>query len=378
LVLSRYDRSYQGDDHSQTDPDTSTKIFAWGVVANGRLGHGRPEKVKESGSMRKNRTKSSERFDSRPAVILALENEQIVDISAGKNHSLALSKDGRVFAWGSNVFGQCGVVQFDTHCRTSVRGRRSGKSNDDVKEENTYGILDDIWLPRHLSEFGPMTGKVIASISAGGIHSAAIDRDGKLYTWGGGGDNHCLGHGDSFKDKNGFDFPSESHRRKLVAMAGCLEVPLWGRPREIKCLEGEWMRYVDLGEYGGAAISSLGRMYVWGDKSLKLKMVRLVLSKLNLHVQRIDICRQILSEQERAQDQDSYVSSVDTPSTPLAFDAICDQRYICDIACGLGTTFYIPSENQYGNVLGKRLHDECQSIRRTHDEYDYEVSIAKK
>jgi hypothetical protein len=66
-------------------------------------------------------------------------------------------------------------------------------------------------------------------------------------------------------------------------MAGCLEVPSWGSPREIKCLTGERIRYVDLGEYDGAAISESGRMYVWGDKWFKLKQVRTQSSKEHLY-----------------------------------------------------------------------------------------------
>jgi len=232
--------------------------------------------VTDSGSRRKERAKTSERCELTPSIILALDNEQIIDISAGKHHSLAISKDGRVFTWGSNAFGQCGVVQYDT-CYNALM--RKGLSSNDVNEERTPGIWDDIWLPRPLPEFGPMTGKLVISISAGGIHSAAIDSEGKLYTWGGGGDNYCLGHGDAFKYKNGFDLTSDSRRRKLLAMAGNLEVPLWGRPREIKCLRGERMRVVDLGEYDGAAISESGRLYVWGENSVKLQMVSAQSSK---------------------------------------------------------------------------------------------------
>jgi alpha-tubulin suppressor-like RCC1 family protein len=278
IVLIRDKGTQEGED-TPTNSFAST-VFSWGIMASGRLGHGRPRNVTESGSKRKARAITSERYESKPTVILALDDEQITDIAAGKHHSLAISKDGRVFAWGSNSFGQCGVAQNDTHHSELVRVRGN---NTDSKEDKTPGILEDVWLPRHLTEFGPMTGKRIISISAGGIHSAAIDSDGKLYSWGGGGDNYCLGHGDSFAYRNGFDLPSESRRRKLLAMAGCLEVPSWGSPREIKCLTGERIRYVDLGEYDGAAISESGRMYVWGDKWFKLKQVRTQSSKEHLY-----------------------------------------------------------------------------------------------
>lgn len=65
----------------------------------------------------------------------------------------------------------------------------------------------------------------------------------------------------------------------------------------------------------------------------------------------------------------------------MAFDeelVQSSQKYVHDIACGMGTTFIISSDNHYGNILGRRLYHECLSIRRTHDAYDYEVSNKKK
>jgi len=351
ILLTRDEGSQGDDDTPSTESDVSNKVFSWGIAANGRLGHGRPKKVSGSGSRRKTRGKSGEICELKPSIILALDNEQIIDISAGKRHSLAISKDGRVFTWGSNAFGQCGVVQHDTHFNALVR---KGRKDNDVNEERPPGIWDDVWLPRYLQEFGPMTGKVVISISAGGIHSAAIDSEGKLYTWGGGGDNHCLGHGDVFKYRHGFDLPSDSRRRKLLAMAGNLEVPLWGRPREIKCLGGERMRFVDLGEYDGAAISESGRMYVWGEKSNKLQM-------------------------KTAQVNGSFKSSVNSTSTPMAFNELCSlfstQKYVHDIACGMDTIFYISSNSKCANILGRHLYDECQVMRRTHDEHDNETLV---
>ena len=40
---------------------------------------------------------------------MQLPNEIIVSIQTGKNHCLALTDSGRVYAWGSNSKGQVGI-----------------------------------------------------------------------------------------------------------------------------------------------------------------------------------------------------------------------------------------------------------------------------
>ncbi len=37
--------------------------------------------------------------------------ENVIKISAGTNHSLALTKDGKVYAWGENKYGQLRTKQ---------------------------------------------------------------------------------------------------------------------------------------------------------------------------------------------------------------------------------------------------------------------------
>ena len=254
--------------------DKGTIVFSWGMVANGRLGHGIPKQERESKFWKKNRVNATEHCESKPRIIAALSNEPIIDISAGEHHSLAVSQDGRVFAWGSNRFGQCGVFYDDARVEGYLQQRRHRNREIGTKEDNSPGFWNDIWLPCQLSEFGPKIGVRIVSVSSGSIQSAAIDSYGKLYTWGGGGDNYCLGHGDSFHYKNGIDLSSDSFRRKFLAMAGYLDIPAWGSPREVECLKGERIRYVNLGTYHNVAISESGNLYVWGRKCHNLNMVR--------------------------------------------------------------------------------------------------------
>ncbi|RLF07627.1 MAG: hypothetical protein DRJ64_02615, partial [Thermoprotei archaeon] len=60
---------------------------------------------------------SAHRFPFAVALLLiaALWGEEIVSVSAGMEFSLAITDEGRVFAWGSNSCGQLGDGTFDDH-----------------------------------------------------------------------------------------------------------------------------------------------------------------------------------------------------------------------------------------------------------------------
>ena len=69
-------------------------------------------------------------------------------ISAGGFHTAAITKDGSLYTWGNNEYGQLGD-----------------------------GSQIDKNLPVRML-------KNVAAVSAGGFHTAAITKDGSLYTWG--------------------------------------------------------------------------------------------------------------------------------------------------------------------------------------------------
>jgi alpha-tubulin suppressor-like RCC1 family protein len=74
-----------------------------------------------------------------------------IAIAAGEHHALALSADGRVWSWGDNQFAQLGD--------------------------------DSPPLGRPVA--APVPGlRAIVAIAAGTNHSAALDRDGSVWTWG--------------------------------------------------------------------------------------------------------------------------------------------------------------------------------------------------
>jgi alpha-tubulin suppressor-like RCC1 family protein len=73
-------------------------VFAFGDNKYGCLGLGHNNTVKE------------------PKIINELCDQQIIDISYGRYHVLALTKSGKCFSWGHNSYGQLGNGTEMTDC----------------------------------------------------------------------------------------------------------------------------------------------------------------------------------------------------------------------------------------------------------------------
>jgi alpha-tubulin suppressor-like RCC1 family protein len=91
--------------------------------------------------------------------------EEIIQLTSGDSHSLALDKSGKVFASGVNTFGQAGLG------------------------DQYYSTWDWIQIPN----FGD-----IKQISASGQHSVALDSQGDIWSWGGNNSGQ-LGNGTNTK-----------------------------------------------------------------------------------------------------------------------------------------------------------------------------------
>lgn len=117
------------------------KLYAWGSGTQGQLG---------------NEADLSSEVPV-PVKMLpgALEGKTIIAIAAGEHHSLALTSEGKVFAWGSNYYGQLG------------RGTNNTTSSN---------------VPVQIG--GSLDQKTVTVIGAGFSHSLAVTSDGIVHAWG--------------------------------------------------------------------------------------------------------------------------------------------------------------------------------------------------
>lgn len=82
-------------------------VFTWGEASEGQLGHRDAHPAFQVAFVDLHMLNSAYTFLSQPEPVLALSNDEIVQIGCRKNHSVALTRDGRVFEWG-NWGKRCG------------------------------------------------------------------------------------------------------------------------------------------------------------------------------------------------------------------------------------------------------------------------------
>jgi len=125
-------------------------LWSWGWGGQGLLGHGDVQ------------------LQLLPKKIEAFAGQRVVAVSAGLNHSIAITADGGVWSWGSGGFGRLG-----------------------------HGDEQNQLLPKKVEA---LAGRRVVAVSAGESHSLALIADGAVFTWGEGKDG-CLGHGEDLSDQ---------------------------------------------------------------------------------------------------------------------------------------------------------------------------------
>ncbi|ROL46519.1 E3 ISG15--protein ligase HERC5 [Anabarilius grahami] len=150
-----------------------------------------------------------------------LENRQVIQITCGDQHSMALTKDGQLFVWGENSHGQLGLKkehpgspsaqQVKSLCGIPLAQISAGGDHSFVLSlsgvvfgwgKNSAGQLGlGDTTDRHVpTVVNSLNRKKTVSISCGGEHTATLSKGGTVFTFGLGGSGQ-LGH-NSFKDEH--------------------------------------------------------------------------------------------------------------------------------------------------------------------------------
>jgi uncharacterized repeat protein (TIGR02543 family) len=183
-----------GDSHSLAVSSTG-RVYSWGYNNVGQLGDGTTT------------NKSTPTLISFTGLQLG---ETIRKVSAGQFHSLAVTTNGRVYAWGNGSAGQLG------------NGSTSNSST-----------------PSLVNFTGLLSGETIQTVIAGQLHSFAVTTNGRVYAWGNGSAGQ-LGNGST----------SNSLTPSLVNFTGLLS--------------GETIQQVSGGAYHSISVTTSGRVYAWG------------------------------------------------------------------------------------------------------------------
>lgn len=124
------------------------KVYACGENTKGQLGN------------------NSTTFYSTPVAVDmtgVLSGKTVIALAAGYQHTLALTSDGGLYAWGCNDAGELGI-----------------------------GSTMNSLVPVAVDTTGVLSGKTIVQVHAGWNCSAVLDSTGQVYTWGAAG---SLGNG---------------------------------------------------------------------------------------------------------------------------------------------------------------------------------------
>jgi regulator of chromosome condensation len=148
-----------------------------------------------------------------------------VDIATGTDHSFAVHKDGSVFAWGLNNFGQTGIPS------------KAGESE--------AGILKPVVVPS-LKNHAKIT-----HIAAGNFNSLAITENNECLVWGR-IDNSATGIDPSALDKDDIIY-DERNRPRILTNA--TRIP------------GLDVTYATYGTEHAIAVTKDGKAYSWGFNS---------------------------------------------------------------------------------------------------------------
>jgi alpha-tubulin suppressor-like RCC1 family protein len=248
-------KGFVGNNYTSVITD-SNKVYIWGVNNDGILGTG-------------DTVSSIEPVDITNKFNLARE-DSIVDMALYTSHTLALSEYGRVYAWGNNFSGQLGNGTTERSVEpveiTSMFSLLEGDQIVDVESgiafsgalsltgevflwgENEYnqlgsGDYTDKLIPTNVTANFPLfEAEQIIKLSLGGNHGAVLTSLNRVFSWG----FNNIGQVGNLETMTYVSLPVEITSNFSLAI-------------------GEYILDIELGQEHSAALTSSGRMFMWGS-----------------------------------------------------------------------------------------------------------------
>eukprot|EP00929_Paragymnodinium_shiwhaense_P005626 TRINITY_DN10785_c0_g2_i1.p1 TRINITY_DN10785_c0_g2~~TRINITY_DN10785_c0_g2_i1.p1 ORF type:complete len:794 (-),score=145.91 TRINITY_DN10785_c0_g2_i1:132-2270(-) len=198
------------------------ELYAWGAADAGRCGFAETDDMP--------RDEDNWPYQPVPRLVSggALSNKKVVAVACGENHSLVVTADGQLLAWGSLHMGRCGFG--DVH----------GLPTDD--DNHPYQPV-----PRQVVG-SPLDEKRVSSVACGTFHSLAVTEDGELYAWGSAFSGRC-----GFASLEGLPVDHDGVHYQPV-------------PRQVSDgLQGRMVVSAACSEGHSYAITDKGELYAWGN-----------------------------------------------------------------------------------------------------------------
>ena len=163
--------------------------------------------------------------------LIGLNNTKISFISCGKNHCLAISINKTALGTGYNKHGELGLGDYVDRfvftpitCLNGIKTVSAGSISLFINEDNKiyscgkgslngFAAAKDVNEPHLLPEF---ENESIVSMHSGYTHSACVNSQGQLYTWGEGFD-YQLGNG----NKNRQQVPKQVKIENKIIQVNC-------------------------------------------------------------------------------------------------------------------------------------------------------------
>jgi alpha-tubulin suppressor-like RCC1 family protein len=145
-----------------------------------------------------------------PVPVVGLDS--VAAVQSGWSFSLALKRDGTVWAWGANGYGQLGL-----------------------------GVTGGLW-PRP-TQIPGLTD--VVKISTDDMHSLALKRDGTVWAWGGWNRHGELGNGTTSPPQATVGFPNPT---QVVGLTGVVDI--------------------SAGQEHSVAVKADGSIWSWGDNAV--------------------------------------------------------------------------------------------------------------